>query len=42
MLSLILLASLSTAAPREALPLDAPEWSELGKNLTLGSLGEKR
>jgi glucose/arabinose dehydrogenase/mono/diheme cytochrome c family protein len=26
MLSLILLASLSTAAPREALPLDAPEW----------------
>jgi cytochrome c5 len=26
MLSLILLASLSTAVPRDALPLDAPEW----------------
>ena len=26
MFSLILLASLSTAAPRDALPLDAPEW----------------
>jgi glucose/arabinose dehydrogenase/mono/diheme cytochrome c family protein len=28
MLSLILLASLSAAAPRDALPLDAPEWPQ--------------